>query len=484
MNGWSAIILRGERRNARPWCCVERAMTRSLVLSFVIAALCFSLRGQTQPDNPPSESELSAISARGRALAGYDAAAWHSTDAVEPLNPPEGAVQLYIARETNNTWTVMWGRFNESKTKFLISYEAQEGASPEQYSVIQHDPPMEDGDVYLRAAKAHELAAADFLSRDHPNIPFNISVLPAPFDGWYVYVIPAQTDAKVLPSGADVRYTVSADGETISERLQMHATLAESSTDKPQVEIQTNDLSDVPEDSDVFHAMSLNAAQGDWVATKKYVYAIGSDGSIIDLGKIVDVLQTLQSGGFPAVVEPYRSMILTDVQRFVAGAQPQDAVEAFLSFSGARCNGETPWMKFSIVLHNTSAATIILNRRALWNGQLRFAATGADILAGKYEKIAVLVLDKTDYSDPSAFFLLGPDMVYHEEREYAVTGANLTGKSAVQFLFFTWPPTEKDQIDALRARGARVGNLYTDDIETPPAPIRLDPNLSGGCHIQ
>ncbi|MGD1210661.1 MAG: hypothetical protein ABR973_04800 [Candidatus Acidiferrales bacterium] len=29
--------------------------------------------------------------------------------------------------------------------------------------MIQHDPPVEDGDVYLRAAKAHELAVADFL---------------------------------------------------------------------------------------------------------------------------------------------------------------------------------------------------------------------------------------------------------------------------------------------------------------------------------
>lgn len=40
-----------------------------------------------------SREDLDAISARGREIAGYDAAAWHATDAVQALGP----VPDYIA---------------------------------------------------------------------------------------------------------------------------------------------------------------------------------------------------------------------------------------------------------------------------------------------------------------------------------------------------------------------------------------------------
>jgi hypothetical protein len=122
-----------------------------------------------------------------------------------------------------------------------------------------------------------------------------------------------------------------------------------------------------------------------------------------------------------------------------------------------------------------------LNQRALWNAQVRFGATNADIMAGKYEKIVLMVPDKTDYSDQHEFFFLGPGMVYHQEKEYPVIGADLRGKSAVQFLFFTWPPLEDDQIDAQRTRWSKFGYLFTDDVATPPAPLKLDSKLLESC---
>jgi hypothetical protein len=456
-------------------------MRNRLVVCFAVAGLSWSQLGQAQQVDPPSDAELAAISARGRALAGYDAAAWHATDAVEPLNPPKEAVQLYVARKTENGWVVMWGRFNELKTKFLIAYEAREGASPTEYKVIQHKPAIEDGDVYYRAAKALETARADFRNRSHPQVPYNISVLPGPSDGWYVYAIPAQTDNALLPYGADVRYAVSANGEAITETRQMHGILLENFAGRATWGFHTHVLSDVPEDSDVFYAMSLNAAHGNWIATKKYVYAINTNGLINCVGKTEDVVKRLQDGEFTEMGEPYRSMLLANMQGLLGIGPPEDPVEAFVSLSGQKCKGTTPWLKFSIVLTNTTERRMILNRRALWNAQIRFGASDADILAGKYEKMVVFIPDKGDYADEKAFFLLAPGMVYSEDREYAALGTDLKGKSAVQFLFFSWPPTDEDQIEAQRTRWAKAGYLYTDDIVTSPVSLKLDPELVNGC---
>jgi hypothetical protein len=63
-----------------------------------IAVLSCSLSAQTQ-SRAPSESELGETAARGRALAEYDAAAWHASDAVMPVHPEKNTVQRYVARK-------------------------------------------------------------------------------------------------------------------------------------------------------------------------------------------------------------------------------------------------------------------------------------------------------------------------------------------------------------------------------------------------
>ena len=73
---------------------------------------------------PPSKDELAAITERGRELAGYDAAAWHASDALQMKEPKEGSVVRYIARETDKKWTVAFGRLDEKQEQFLIAYEA------------------------------------------------------------------------------------------------------------------------------------------------------------------------------------------------------------------------------------------------------------------------------------------------------------------------------------------------------------------------
>ena len=451
-----------------------------LSLCWVVVVLACCQWAQAQNDSPPSDSELAAISTRGRALAGYDAAAWHASDAVEPLKPSESEIPLYIARKADTGWVVAWGRFNEDKTKFLIVYEAQQIAGSTEYKVTKHDPPLEDTDFYFRAAEAHELAMTQFPQDANPQRPYNVSVLPTASGDWYVYCIPAQTDAGVLPFGGDIRYTISADGTKIIEKRRMHKAVLEETIDNALLGFHTDILSDAPEDSDVFYALSLKATQGDLVVTKKYVYQVNPDGSLIWLGKSEEIAKLLQEDKFKAIPDLVKSAWVTETQRLLGAAPPADPLEAFMTFLGGTCDSGTLRLKFSIFVHNTTDTRIVLYRNALQEAQARFAATPADILAGKYEKLAFIPGAIIDLSDEHLFMALGPGMFYSEEQEYPIIGLDLKGKAAVQFVFFTWPPTQ-DNEDTQRARWADVGFLYTGTISSDPIPIAVDPQLLQSC---
>jgi hypothetical protein len=253
-----------------------RRLTFSLAAALLLATTVLAQRNA-----PASKEELAEISARGRVLAEYDVAAWHATDAVMALSPPQGSVARYIAKKDGSVWTVVFGRLNEKKDKFLIVYEAIQGVSPVEFKVTKHEPPKEDTGFYLGAAKAIETAVADFKGESRP---YNVAVLPAKSDQLYVYVVPAQTDARVFPLGGDARYLISADGTAIMEKRRLHNAILEfaSSPDQGTVEsgFHTAVLDDVPEDTDVFFVLSRKPNVPELIRTRKYVYRIERDGTI------------------------------------------------------------------------------------------------------------------------------------------------------------------------------------------------------------
>jgi len=100
------------------------------MLITMTALALFALTDQPARKEPPSKDELAAISARGRDLAGYDAAAWHASDAVQAKQPKEGSIVRYIARKTDRGWVVAFGRLDQKQRKFLIAYEATQGDKP------------------------------------------------------------------------------------------------------------------------------------------------------------------------------------------------------------------------------------------------------------------------------------------------------------------------------------------------------------------
>ncbi len=234
-----------------------------------------------QRTKPPSKDELAQISDRGSRLAEYDVAAWYATDAVVELKPAAGAGARYICLKKGKAWTVAFGRLNEARDKFLVEYEATQGASPKQFSARKLETPREETGYFLFAARAIEAALADFKGESRP---YNVAVLSADSSQMYVYVFPAQTKEGVFPLGADARYLVSADGTTIVEKRRLHVSVIEFSQSSEVKTVQgsfhTAVLDDIPEDTDVFHVLSRTPAVPEWVATKRFVFLIETDGTI------------------------------------------------------------------------------------------------------------------------------------------------------------------------------------------------------------
>ena len=265
-------------------------MIRRITLVLVLLTSCLSLAEKRAKPNPlPSAAELAAITARGRNLAEYDVAAWHSSDAVVALKPDKTLSPFYIARKTANGWEVAFGRLSESQDRFLIVYQATQGATPIEFTVKKPDPPVEDRGFYLAAAKAIGTASRDL---GKPGRAYNTYAIPAESGQLYVYLLPAQTVDGIYPLGGDVRYTVTPDGSEITEKRQMHKTILDFDMNdksgkikKMEAGFHTHVLSDVPEDSDVFYVLSRKPLIPEYIGTMdKKIFVVQVDGTIL-IGK-------------------------------------------------------------------------------------------------------------------------------------------------------------------------------------------------------
>jgi hypothetical protein len=234
-----------------------------------------------QQGTPPTSEELAAITERGRMLNEYDQAAWHASDAVQMANPKNVEGQRYIAKKENGKWYVAFGKLNEDRSKFAIHYEAEQQANPREFTVHEEPPERQDEGFFLFAARAIEVAMKDF---GRAGRPYNTAVLPAANDQLYVYLYPAQTNARVYPLGGDVRYLVSADGTNILEKRQMHKSIIETTAPpkgkKAAGGYHTHVLSDVPEDTDVYHVLTQDPPMPEAVVTAHFMYEVQTDGTI------------------------------------------------------------------------------------------------------------------------------------------------------------------------------------------------------------
>ncbi|HEY0461230.1 MAG TPA: hypothetical protein VGC97_18990 [Pyrinomonadaceae bacterium] len=250
--------------------------------AILLVFFCFALTAFAQREKPGSEMELAEITRRGKMLAEYDTAAWHSTDAVMALSPKEGSFNLYIGKKIGNAWTVAYGKLNEKKDKFLIAYETVQQAKPEDFKVETFNKRKEDAEYFLAAAKSLELTKAAFVRAEER--PYNTAVLPASYGQFYIYFIPAQTENGIFPLGGDTRFLVSKDGSKIVETRQLHKAIIEFQVPtgiKPESGFHTAILDDIPEDTDVFHVLAREPKVPEMIVTQKFVYQIKIDGTIV-----------------------------------------------------------------------------------------------------------------------------------------------------------------------------------------------------------
>jgi hypothetical protein len=245
------------------------------------AAVIFSGPVSAQKSEP-ANPDFATITARGRLLAEYDRAAWHSTDAVQALNPKEGSVTKYVARKTKSGWTVMYGRVAATWDKFLIAYEAVQGETPEKFTVKEHNPPLEDTGYFLRAARANETVRSNYV---HENRGYNVSVLPAAGGKFWVYIIPAQMKEGTYPFGGDARYLISDDGWMILEKTQLHGDVEDQKDDAkdptpPASRHHADTVSEIPVETDVFYVLSRRPLVPEYVTAGKQKFLIKVDGTI------------------------------------------------------------------------------------------------------------------------------------------------------------------------------------------------------------
>jgi hypothetical protein len=240
------------------------------------AALCFqgSAFAQEKPALP--KVDLAAITARGHALFEYDQAAALGTDAIFALKPDPKGLAHYVCTRTPSGWVISVFRWNESHDQLLVVYEAQEKGG--KFVARKLDKPVPADSGLLAKERALETATADF---PRPNRRYNMAVLPASDGNLYVYLYPGQTREDVWPLGGDIRYTISSDGKTIVEKRRLHNALRDNVIRSNQkAGYHLHDVTDVPEDTDVFFVLNRKPPMPEIIGTSKQLYAIDKEGNI------------------------------------------------------------------------------------------------------------------------------------------------------------------------------------------------------------
>lgn len=267
-----------------------------LLLVFLLPVISGST--QTKENNPQStptttpyhvdskdiDKYIPGVIQRGQLMYEYDQAAWHGTDAFLALNPDYTGLTNYICKKEDSGWTVLFGRWNQDHSKFLIVYQASEINHTGKYTAKKYDLPKEAPDEVAAMERALVLAIANFKKE---NRPYNTIIIPAPEGNFYVYIYPGQETEEVEVLGGDARFLISKDGNTILESRRLHNDILEFKIPTNATDINsyhTHVLSDVPEDTDVFYVLNRRPRRGEIIkipSDTSRTFFIQPDGNII-----------------------------------------------------------------------------------------------------------------------------------------------------------------------------------------------------------
>jgi hypothetical protein len=235
-----------------------------------------------------TQARLDAISARGRALAGYQRAALLASAQLMATNPDPWQVQRYVAYHADSGWVVAFGRLSVERDTFYVSHIAIPAAINGQrvdslFEFQTFSGPAPDTDFLVRAARAMDIGV---MTLGMTPRAYAAAAIPTANGEWWVYLTPAADAASVWPLGDDVRYRVSADGQRVLETHRMHVGMRDDVVRAPNdgarlaASWHRATLRDLPEDSDVFHVLSRRPLVPEIVVTRRRQYVIGVNGSI------------------------------------------------------------------------------------------------------------------------------------------------------------------------------------------------------------
>ena len=275
----------------------------------------------------------------------------------------------------------------------------------------------------------------------------------------------------------------------------MHKTVFEEqmpSGGKPTVfGFHSHVLSDIPEDSDIFYALTRKAQKGEWIATPKYVYEITPEYSIRYLGKTEEIVTHLKQGNcidIPASMNfcaentgAARLAIISHLQRLIGDDASSVPLEIIPALKNARCQGGRIFLTLESTVRNVGDKDLLLNEVALGNWiQLRFADSKADLDDDKYEKIVFVAMDPSGSVRNDLLTSLAPGKTIVQSREVLVAGVNPEGKNFAQLLYITWFDTMDVDSEAIN-RFPKSALLYTEPVLTKPIPFTFDEELIKTC---
>ena len=232
-----------------------------------------------------TQAQLDSISARGRALAGYQHAALLASTQLMATNPDPWQVGRYVAYHADSGWVVAFGRLNAERDTFYVNQiavpAAIDGQRVDSMFEFHKFDAAPDIDFLVRAARAMDLGV---MTLGMASRPYTAAAVPAENGEWLVYLTPAPNAAGAWPLGDDVRYRVSSDGLRVLETHRMHEGMVSDNvaTRRDGTRLATGwhrtSLRDLPEDSDVFHVLARRLPE--LVVTRHHQYIVGVDGSI------------------------------------------------------------------------------------------------------------------------------------------------------------------------------------------------------------
>src|SRR5437764_15406356 len=94
-----------------------RMLSRSMFTLLLVVA-----PGIVAAQGAPTQNRLDEVSSRGRALAGYQRAAWTASAQLLATNPDPWKVQRYVAYHADSGWVVAFGRLSTDRDTFYVSH--------------------------------------------------------------------------------------------------------------------------------------------------------------------------------------------------------------------------------------------------------------------------------------------------------------------------------------------------------------------------